>query len=67
MSLLPFGVKQALDVAIQRSHDADPRKHGWPSALGNKNKGFHCGLPLFGVVFHLGQFGDVERGVAERG
>ena len=27
----------------------------------------HCGLPIFGIVFCLGQFSDVMCGVAERG
>jgi len=27
---------------------------------------FHCGLPFFGIVFCLGQFGGVLRGIAER-
>jgi hypothetical protein len=34
--------------------------------LGNQQQCLHRGLPFFGVVFGLGQFGDVERGIAER-
>jgi hypothetical protein len=33
--------------------------------LGNQQQRFHRGLPFFGIVFGLGQFGDVEGGVAE--
>ncbi len=32
----------------------------------NEQMRLHCGLPFFGIVFCLGQLGDVERGVAER-
>jgi hypothetical protein len=32
----------------------------------NQQERLDCGLPLFGVVFCLAQFSDVERGVAER-
>jgi hypothetical protein len=32
----------------------------------NQQERRHCGLPFFGIVFCLGQFGDVERGVPER-
>jgi len=34
--------------------------------FGNQRKRLHRGLPFFGIVFCLGQLGDVERGVAER-
>ena len=30
------------------------------------NHSAHRGLPFFGIVFGLGQLGEVERGVAER-
>ena len=33
----------------------------------NQRQRLHCGLPIFGIVFCLGQFGDVMCGVAERG
>jgi hypothetical protein len=31
----------------------------------NQQQRLHCGLRFFGVVFGLGQFGDLARGVAE--
>jgi hypothetical protein len=34
--------------------------------LGNQQQCFHRGLPFFGVVFGLRQFGDVFSGVAKR-
>jgi hypothetical protein len=33
----------------------------------NQQQRLHCGLPIFGIVFCLGQFSDVMCGVAERG
>jgi hypothetical protein len=41
-----------------------PREHCWSAVLRSENKGFHRGLPFFGIVFCLWQFGDVEGGVA---
>jgi len=32
----------------------------------DQRESLHCGLPFFGIVFCLGQFGDVDRRVAER-
>lgn len=36
------------------------QESGEELVLGN----LHCGPPFFGIVFRLGQFGDVLRGVA---
>jgi hypothetical protein len=51
---------------VQRPHDSDARKHRWPVKFRNQQKSLHRGLPCFGIVICLRQFGDVERGVAER-
>jgi hypothetical protein len=32
----------------------------------NQQQRLHRGLPFFGIVFGLGQFGDIERRVAQR-
>jgi hypothetical protein len=32
----------------------------------DQQESLHCGLPFFGIVFCLGQFGDVRGGVTER-
>ena len=32
----------------------------------HQQKRLHRGLPFFGIVFGLGELGDVERGVAQR-
>jgi hypothetical protein len=60
-------IERSLDVAVQRPHNADARKHRWPVTFCNQQQRPHRCLPFFGVVFCLGQFRDVERGVAERG
>jgi hypothetical protein len=54
-------------MPVQRSHHADPGEHRWPVMFCNQQQRLHRSLPFFGVVFCIGQFGDVERCVAERG
>jgi hypothetical protein len=53
-------------MTVQRPHSSDTRKHRRPAALRNGKKRFDRGLPFFGIVFCLGPFSDVKRGVAER-
>jgi hypothetical protein len=36
MMILTRRVKRPFDVPVQRSHDADARKHRWPVILGNQ-------------------------------
>ena len=57
-------VKHALDVPVDRPHDSDAREHRW-SAMFRDQQRFHPGLPFVGIVFGLGQFGDVCGGVTE--
>jgi hypothetical protein len=64
MCLFSRAVKHAFHVAIQRSHHSDPREHRRPVMLCNEKQPFHRGLPFSGIVFCLGQSGDVKRGVA---
>jgi len=53
-------------VSVQGPHDADACKHRWPAMFYDQQQRLHRGLPFFGIVFRLGQFCDVERGVAKR-
>lgn len=53
-------------MPVQRSHYADPGEHRWPVTFRDQHQRLHRGLPFVDVVFCLGQFGDVERGVAQR-
>jgi hypothetical protein len=40
-------------VTIQRSHEADPRKHRWPAMLCNEKQSFDSCLPLSGIILCL--------------
>jgi hypothetical protein len=52
---------------VQRPHHADPSEHRRPVMLSDQHQRLHRGLPFRDIVFWLGQLGDVERGVTERG
>jgi len=54
MVAFPLGVEYALNVSIERLHDADPRHHRWVARLGDQDQGFHRCLPFWGFVFWLG-------------
>jgi hypothetical protein len=54
-------------MPMQRPHDANPSEHRWPVMFCDEKQSLHHGQPFFfGIVFRLGQFGDLLRGVAER-
>ncbi|WP_363331180.1 hypothetical protein [Bradyrhizobium sp.] len=53
-------------MPMQRSHHSDPGEHRWPVMFRDQYQRLHRGLPFIGIVFCLGQLGDVERGVAKR-
>jgi hypothetical protein len=55
-------IKRAFDVAGQRFHNADARKHCRP-AIGNEDQGFHSRLPLRCGVDLLQKPNDVVSGV----
>jgi hypothetical protein len=59
-------IKHPLDVTVQGSHDADPREHRRAAMFCNQQKRLHRGLPFFGIVFSLGQLGDVVASVLQR-
>jgi hypothetical protein len=61
--ILAIGIELALDVPIQRPHDADPRKHRRPAQRRDQHQRFHGGLPLRGHVFGLRELGDVGASV----
>ena len=58
-------IKLLLDVTIERVHHADPGEHRRAAALGNQQQRFHRRLPFGGVVFGLGELGDVGGGVTQ--
>jgi hypothetical protein len=65
MLVFPRWVEHAFDVAVQGSYDANASEHSWPVMFHDQQKSLYHGLPFFGIVFRLGQFSDVVRGVAE--
>ena len=58
--------RQLFLMPAKRSHHSDAGEHRRPVMLGNQQQRLHRDLPFFGIVFCLGQLGDVEGGVAER-
>jgi hypothetical protein len=65
MCFLARRVELSFDVTIQRPHHAHPGEHRRTATLGDQQKRFHRGLPFCGIVFGLGELGDVQRGVAQ--
>jgi len=46
--------EHALDVPVQRSHDADSRHHGRPAiAFGDQDQDFNGRLPVLDLLFGL--------------
>ena len=66
MCLFARAIEHALNVPIQRLHDADARKHRWPVKFCDQQQRFDRGLPFIGIVFRFRQFGDVSGGIAQR-
>jgi hypothetical protein len=63
MKVFARRIEHPLDVTVQGPHDTDAREHRRPVMCCNQQKRLHRGLPWLGVVFCLGQFGDVSPGV----
>jgi hypothetical protein len=59
-------IEDALYVAVQRSHDADPRKHRWPVPLDHQHQGLDRGLPFGENRFPFRQASDVVTRVPQR-
>jgi hypothetical protein len=57
--------EDALDVPVERPHDADPRQHRRPATCRDEYEGLHRGLPLWRLVLGLGKLRDVAAGVLE--
>jgi hypothetical protein len=53
-------------MPMELSHHTYPGELRWPAIFCNRQRRLHCGLPFLGIVFCLGQFPDVLRGVADR-
>jgi len=66
MVILACRVEHSLNMTVQGSHDTYPSEHRRAVMFRNQQERHHRGLPFFGIVLCLRQFGDVERGVAKR-
>jgi hypothetical protein len=56
MRVFAVRIEHALDAAVQRSHDADARKHRRAARCRDQDQGLYCVLP-----FRLIRFGLRER------
>ena len=65
MMTFAIGIKDPLDVTVQRPHDADPGEHRRPAALCNEDQRFHCGLPFGRRVLGFRQLHDVGSGILQ--
>jgi hypothetical protein len=45
-------------MPMEHSHHADPGEHRPAVLFCDQQKRPHRGLPFFGIVFRLGEFGD---------
>ena len=67
MGILARGIKLPNVATVQRSHDTDAREYRWSVMLRDQRERLHGGPPFFGIVFCLGQFGHVLRGIGGGG
>ena len=66
MVVFAVRIENALNVAVQGPHDANPREHRWSARRRHQDQGFHCCLPLRGLMLCFRKFRDVIAGVLER-
>jgi hypothetical protein len=59
MRVFPIRIKLANVAAVQRSHDADARKHRRPARRRDQDQRLHGRLPFLGLVFGLRKLRDV--------
>jgi hypothetical protein len=59
-------VEHALDVTVQRLHDANLRKHRRAAGRSHQYQGFHRRLPFRRLVLGLRKLGDVVAGILQR-
>ena len=63
--LFAIRIKDALNVTVQRSHDADSREHRWAAKRRYQDQGLHCRLPFCRRVLCLRNLCDVGASVFE--
>lgn len=59
MRLFARWIKDALDMTVQGSHDADGREHRGAAKRRNQDQHFLCRLPLRRRVLRLRKLGDI--------
>jgi len=62
LACVAIGIEHALDVAVQRPHDPDPRKHRRPAQCRHEDEGLQCDLPFRCLVFGSGSRRQVDHG-----
>jgi hypothetical protein len=65
MRVFPRWIEHALDVAVQRPHEADAHHHGRPIEIDDQEQGFDRSLPLLESLLGLRQFHDIVGSVLE--
>jgi hypothetical protein len=63
MRVFAIWIEYALDVAVQRFHDADARHHCRAIEPRDKHQNFHRGLPFRRFVLGLRKLRDVLPGI----
>jgi len=66
MCLFARAIEHALNVPIERLHDADARKHRQAAERRHQGQRFHRRLPFRKLVNGLRKLGDVIAGIFER-
>ena len=66
MCLFARAIEHALNVPIERLHDADARKHRRAAERRHQDQRFHRRLPFRKLVNCLRKLGDVIAGIFER-
>jgi hypothetical protein len=67
MMVFAIRIEHPLDVTVQGSHDADPRKHRRAAVtFGDQDQGLNRGLPFLDLLFCLRQFLDLLGSVLQR-
>jgi hypothetical protein len=66
MRVFAITIKYALNILIQRSHDADASQHRRTAPRRDKHQGLHGVRPLrWRDMLCLGKLGDVVAGILE--
>jgi hypothetical protein len=66
MRVFPVGVKDALNISVDRSKDTHFGEQHWSAVLGSIDQHLNCKSPFRRVMFGFGKLLDIICGVAER-